>query len=57
MSLIAGIVKDLKDELGERIGRYDDGFNINCAGDTFQSLGTPTILLRQVIILETTIGM
>ncbi|WPY97247.1 DUF2817 domain-containing protein [Christiangramia sp. OXR-203] len=46
MSLIAGIVKDLKDELGERIGRYDDGFNINCAGDTFQSLGTPTILFE-----------
>jgi hypothetical protein len=28
------------------IGRYDDGFNINCVGDTFQNLGTPTILFE-----------
>ncbi|WP_298526158.1 DUF2817 domain-containing protein [uncultured Christiangramia sp.] len=46
MSLIAGMVKDLKDELGESIGRYDDGFNLNCAGDTFQHHGTPTILFE-----------
>nr|WP_298332017.1 DUF2817 domain-containing protein [uncultured Christiangramia sp.] len=46
MSLIAGMVKDLKDELGESIGRYDDGFNLNCAGDTFQSFETPTILFE-----------
>ena len=46
MSLIAGMVKDLQNEIGERIGRYDDGFNLNCAGDTFQHHGTPTILFE-----------
>ncbi len=29
-----------------QVGRFDDGFNINCVGDTFQSLGTPTILFE-----------
>ncbi|UOB17574.1 M14 family metallopeptidase [Abyssalbus ytuae] len=29
-----------------QVGRYDDGFNINCVGDTFQSLGVPTILFE-----------
>ncbi|TRO66575.1 M14 family zinc carboxypeptidase [Christiangramia sabulilitoris] len=46
MSLIAGIAADLKKDLNEGIGRYDDGFNINCAGDTFQSLSTPTLLFE-----------
>ncbi|WP_051201464.1 DUF2817 domain-containing protein [Christiangramia portivictoriae] len=46
MALIAGMVQDLEDELGDGIGRYDDGFNINCAGDTFQALQTPTILFE-----------
>ncbi|APG59639.1 peptidase M14 [Christiangramia salexigens] len=46
MGLIAGMVKDLNEQLSEQIGRYDDGFNINCAGDTFQSMSTPTILFE-----------
>lgn len=29
-----------------QVGRFDDGFNINCIGDTFQSMGTPTILFE-----------
>lgn len=29
-----------------QIGRFDDGFNINCAGDTFQYLNTPTVLIE-----------
>lgn len=29
-----------------QVGRFDDGFNINCIGDMFQSLGVPTILLE-----------
>lgn len=29
-----------------QIGRFDDGFNINCTGDTFTYLGTPTILFE-----------
>ncbi|MBO3116886.1 DUF2817 domain-containing protein [Winogradskyella sp. DF17] len=44
MALIAAIAGDLIDAIPEGIGRYDDGFNLNCVGDTFQSLGTPTIL-------------
>jgi len=28
------------------IGRYDDSFNPNCVGDSFQKLGTPTILFE-----------
>ncbi|WP_231896408.1 M14 family zinc carboxypeptidase [Gramella sp. MAR_2010_147] len=46
MSLIAGMAKDLYAYLPESIGRYDDAFNINCAGDTFQNLSTPTILFE-----------
>lgn len=29
-----------------QIGRFDDGFNLDCIGDTFQHLGTPTILFE-----------
>lgn len=29
-----------------QVGRFDDGFNINCIGDMFQSLGVPTILFE-----------
>ncbi len=46
MSLIAGMAQDLSSELENNIGRYDDAFNINCAGDTFQNLSTPTILFE-----------
>jgi hypothetical protein len=44
MALISRIALDLSEILPDGIGRYDDGFNINCVGDTFQSLGTPTLL-------------
>ncbi len=46
MSIITGIYKDLQEYLPGQIGRYDDGFNINCVGDTFQSLGVPTVLFE-----------
>lgn len=29
-----------------KIGRYDDSFNINCVGDSFQAEGVPTILFE-----------
>ena len=29
-----------------QVGRFDDSFNINCIGDTFQNLGVPTILFE-----------
>ncbi|TBW29091.1 M14 metallopeptidase family protein [Gramella sp. KN1008] len=46
MGLIAGIAEDLSEQLPGQIGRYDDAFNINCAGDTFQHLSAPTILFE-----------
>jgi hypothetical protein len=46
MSVIATINKDLKVDLPNEISRYNDGFNINCVGDAFQFLGTPTILFE-----------
>ncbi len=46
MGLISKIAKDLGAELQGRIGRYDDAFNINCAGDTFQYNRTPTLLFE-----------
>ena len=44
MSVIAVINDYIQKDLPNAVGRYDDGFNINCVGDTFQSLGVPTIL-------------
>lgn len=46
MGLIAGMAKDLEEMLPGQMGRYDDAFNINCAGDTFQHLCTPTVLFE-----------
>ncbi len=46
MDLIAAIYSELKVILGNQIGRYDDSFNLNCVGDTFQSMGTATILFE-----------
>lgn len=46
MRVIASIFKDLSPLLPNSIGRYDDGYNANCTGDTFQGLGTPTILFE-----------
>lgn len=46
MDIIAHIVKGLNYDLKGNIGRYDDSFNINCVGDTFQNQGVPTILFE-----------
>lgn len=46
MQLIIGMHKALKKHIPGQIGRYDDTFNANCVGDTFQMLGTPTILFE-----------
>jgi len=46
MELIVAINNALKDVLPDQISRYDDGFNINCVGDSFQSMNTPTILFE-----------
>ena len=44
MAIISDINNVLKDLIPNGIGRYDDGFNLNCVGDTFQSFGVPTLL-------------
>ena len=46
MQLIVAMQLALQPILGSRIGRYDDSFNLNCIGDTFQSMGTPTVLFE-----------
>ncbi|TVZ51579.1 M14 family zinc carboxypeptidase [Dokdonia sp. Hel_I_53] len=44
--LITHIYRSLQDELAGHIGLYDDGFNRNCVGDTFQEAGVPTVLFE-----------
>ena len=46
INLIAAINDVLQKYIPGQIGRFDDSFNINCIGDTFQYLGTPTILFE-----------
>lgn len=46
MQVIAAIAEELNTNLNGQIGRYDDSFNINCTGDSFQSRGVPTILFE-----------
>ena len=44
--LIAAVNNDLQKFIPNQVGRFDDGFNINCAGDYFQSQGIATILFE-----------
>jgi len=46
INLIAGINDVLQQYIPNQVGRFDDSFNINCIGDTFQSLGVPTLLFE-----------
>lgn len=46
MEVIAAINTMLQEEIPGQVGRYDDSFNINCVGDTFQSLDSPTLLFE-----------
>ncbi|HQK39818.1 MAG TPA: peptidase M14, partial [Flavobacterium alvei] len=46
INLIAGINDVLQNYIPGQVGRFDDGFNINCIGDTFQFLGVPTVLFE-----------
>ena len=46
MEVVVAINNALKDVLLDQVSRYDDGFNINCVGDSFQSMNTPTILFE-----------
>jgi len=46
MEVIVAIEQALKNVIPDQISRYDDGFNHNCVGDSFQALKTPTILFE-----------
>ena len=46
MRLVTYMNDYLQTEIPGGVGRYDDAFNINCAGDSFQSLDVPTILFE-----------
>ncbi len=46
MQLIVAMNQLLQQMIPGQIGRYDDAFNANCVGDTFQMMNTPTILFE-----------
>ncbi|WP_209400189.1 M14 metallopeptidase family protein [Pseudozobellia sp. WGM2] len=46
MKLIVAMNEVLQRVIPNRVGRYDDSFNANCVGDTFQMLDVPTILFE-----------
>ncbi|SHI51719.1 Zinc carboxypeptidase [Mesonia phycicola] len=46
MQLIVGMSNYLQAVIPNQVGRYDDGFNINCVGDYFQAQNVPTILFE-----------
>jgi hypothetical protein len=46
MDIIVSMNKALQLIIPDQIGIYDDSFNINCVGDTFQSNNVPTILFE-----------
>ena len=46
MRLIVAMDHVLQKLIPGQIGRYDDGFNANCVGDTFQMLNVPTVLFE-----------
>jgi hypothetical protein len=46
INLISGINTVLQRYIPNQVGRFDDSFNINCIGDTFQALGAVTLLFE-----------
>ncbi|GAA4278867.1 M14 family zinc carboxypeptidase [Aquimarina mytili] len=46
MEIIAEMNTMLQKMIPNQVGRYDDGFNINCVGDTLSHQGIPTILFE-----------
>lgn len=46
MSVIVKMNTVLQLQIPGQVGTYDDAFNINCVGDTFQTLNTPTVLFE-----------
>jgi hypothetical protein len=46
IAIIVAMNQALQSYIPNQVGRFDDSFNINCIGDTFQSLQLPTILIE-----------
>ncbi len=46
MNVIVAMNTELQKHIPNQIGRFDDGFNINCIGDMFTFLNVPTILFE-----------
>lgn len=46
MHIISFIYDALSKIVPDHCARFDDSFNLNCVGDTFQFLGTPTVLFE-----------
>ncbi len=46
MNAIVAMNEVLQQFIPSQVGRFDDSFNLNCVGDTFQYLNVPTILFE-----------
>ncbi|MBJ7882689.1 M14 family zinc carboxypeptidase [Gelidibacter salicanalis] len=46
MDVIVKMDQVLQEYIPGQVGTYDDAFNLNCVGDTFQTLNVPTILFE-----------
>lgn len=46
IQVIVAMNKVLQTYIPGQVGRFEDSFNINCAGDNFQSMGIPTLLFE-----------
>ncbi|HSI70074.1 MAG TPA: M14 family zinc carboxypeptidase [Gillisia sp.] len=46
MKVIVAMNQNLQQHIPGMIGRYSDEYNINCTGDTFQTMGVPTVLFE-----------
>jgi len=46
MNVIVAMNETLQQFIPNQVGRFDDAFNLNCVGDTFQYLKVPTILFE-----------
>ena len=46
MNVIVAMNTTLQQFIPNQVGRFDDSFNLNCVGDTFQYLNVPTILFE-----------
>ncbi|HCQ14234.1 M14 metallopeptidase family protein [Flavobacterium sp.] len=46
MKVIVAMNNELQKHIPNQVGRFDDGFNLNCIGDMFTFLNVPTILFE-----------